>query len=213
VDHRRLQRISFQESIPYFGLGLALVWPQRRNISKSSVIIFALWTFLFARQGPIHTPLVISAILIVISVSIKNVGLSIILIITSAYLAEMTRFNWTYAPGLWAGMLALFQINSPSFNKKGLKKLFRPLIFGLAGYFGGQILPTIIDKINNPENEKSIEVIYNFQKSMAFTQDLLWDRWLPNLTYGPGIVLSLFIVALPVAIVLIYLVRSKKKAN
>ena len=198
------------KSFPYFGLGLALVWPQRRNISKSSVILFALWTFLFIRQGPIHTPLVISAIFIVISVSIKNVGLSIILIIASAYLAEMTRFNWTYAPGLWAGMLALLQINNPSLVKNEAKKLFRPLIFGLAGYFGGQILPTIIDKINNPESEKSIEVIYDFQKSMVFKQILLWDRWLPNLTYGPGIILSLFIVALPVAIVLIYLFRSKK---
>ncbi len=198
------------KSIPYFGLGLVLIWPERKNISKNGLIIFVFWTFLFIRQGPIHTPLVISAIFTVLAVQNKNIWFSVIFLIGASYLAELSRFTWIYAPGLWAGMLSLLQIVNPSLAKGRWRELIKPIVLSLSGYFGGQILPTIIDKIKVPDIEKSFEIIIDFQNSTPLNQDLLWDRWLPNITYGPGILLSIFIVLLPVVIVLYWIIRSKK---
>jgi hypothetical protein len=94
-------------------------------------------------------------------------------------------------------MLALLAVESPDFSKDGLKKLVKPVVLGISGYFGGQILPSIIKNLS----VSSVKLIPDVVGS-ATRQPLLWERLLPNPTFPPGILYGLLWAALPVVVVL-----------
>ena len=95
---------SFLFTIPYAIFGLVVF----RRASKFTGIwlLSGLWVMIFLYQGPIYTPLVISAILVAIAWRTKWwIGLP--LIILAGYYAQITRFTWMFAPALWSAMLFL----------------------------------------------------------------------------------------------------------
>ncbi|MBT3670475.1 MAG: hypothetical protein HOA61_01935 [Bacteroidetes bacterium] len=201
---------AFVKTAPYFLLGILLGSYQKKKIGTFGVLVFATWTFLFLRQGPIYSPLIISAILTIIAVRNKNLVLSILLVIIASYYASITRFNWSYAPGLWAGMLSLTHIVNPSFKKEEWKKLLRPIALGISGYFGGQFLSPLLRWISSGgESVGNIPLIHNAVTEGAFKQIFLFERWWPNPTYGPGIVFGLFIALSPAVLLMIWIIYSK----
>ena len=107
--------------------------------------IFAVWAFVFLAQGPIYAPLVVCAMVVAIAMRRKSLVLAALLVMLAGYYAYISRWTWLYAPGLWAGMLALLDVPQPTLRREGWKGLIRPLTLGLAGYFGGQILPKMVD--------------------------------------------------------------------
>lgn len=207
-------------SIGFFRLWYQLMWiipslilgyaatakPKNTNNQIIPVIIFAFWTFLFLDQGPIYTPLVLSAILTIVAVRSK-LPLGIILVIIASYYARHSRWTWTYAPGLWAGCIALLYEFEPDFSKEGMKKLVKPIGLALSGYFGGQILRYLIRMITVSSNR--IRLVIN-PVSRATRQPLLWQRLFPNPTYPPGILLGLAWAILPMVIILVVLVIQKR---
>jgi hypothetical protein len=106
-------------------------------------LVFSSWTFLFLDQGPIYAPLVIGAVLTLIAVRAKLLP-AFLIIFAASYYSHSARWTWSYAPGLWAGLLSLLAIKDPSLDKKGLMQLVKPIALGLAGYLGGQLVPSII---------------------------------------------------------------------
>ncbi|MHC1783285.1 MAG: hypothetical protein AB9891_11140 [Anaerolineaceae bacterium] len=64
---------------------------------------FILWTYLFLAQEPIYPPLVLSAALVVVAIRQRNWVVAMISIALAAYYCQISRWTWTYAPGLWAG--------------------------------------------------------------------------------------------------------------
>ena len=169
---------------------------------------FIFWVFLFLSQGPIYATLIVSAILVVIGVRQRWLVLSLALVLLAGYYANLSRWTWTYAPGLWAGMLALLDEADPGFRKDQWKQLVRPVSLALAGYFGGQILPQLVTWVQGSlaRLPASAAVSLMIDPSRGVTrQPLLWDRLFPNSTYAPGILLGTLWAAVPVVVLLVWL--------
>ncbi|MDO9546678.1 MAG: hypothetical protein Q7J07_08015 [Pelolinea sp.] len=190
--------------IPSLLLGWLAISNKKNKNNFIVSIIFALWVYLFLDQGPIYAPLIIAAILTIIAVRLPLTPGAILIIIASYY-AHSARWTWGYAPGIWAGLLALLFISGPSFKKKNLRQLVKPIILGIAGYLGGQLLPSVIRAFTN---QLQVKFLPNPVASTT-RQPLLWDRLFPNPTYPPGIILGLVWAAMPVVIFLIILVIKK----
>ncbi|GAB4570948.1 MAG: hypothetical protein Fur0017_18650 [Anaerolineales bacterium] len=205
--------------LPYFLVGLAAYIVADKNIRIW--FLLTLWVFLFLRQGPIHSPLVLTAALTVFLWR-KPLWLAIPLIIYAGYFAQSSRFTWLFAPGLWIGMLELAGASTLN-GKLDRTHWVRAIALGLSGAFGGFVLPKLLPllriataapaAINAAEVTEQIAntgVTSDFVAYAVTDQPLLWYRLLPNSTYGTGILLGLVIAVLPVTIFLIWLSASKK---
>lgn len=202
--------------LPYFLVGIAAYIVAEKNIRIW--VLMTLWVFLFLRQGPIHSPLVLAAALTVFLWR-KPLWVAIPLIIYAGYFAQSSRFTWLFAPGLWIGMLELAGASALN-GKLGLVHWVRAISLGLSGAFGGFILPKLMPllhlartsptPIDVTEQIASTGVNSEFVTYAVTDQPLLWYRLLPNSTYGTGILLGLVIAVLPVVIWLVWLSASKK---
>ncbi len=197
--------------LPTFVLGI--IAARMIKFGKNSLfftIVFASWTFLFLDQGPIYAPLVIGAILTLVAVKAKLL-FGILIILVASYYTHSARWTWSFAPGLWAGLLALLAIENPTIkNKQGLKNLIKPAVLGIAGYLGGQLIPSLLKSLNS---SKGLTLLPNAAASTS-RQPLLWDRLLPNPTYPPGIMWALVWATLPVILLLgILIIQKKWKTN
>ncbi|HEY9089817.1 MAG TPA: hypothetical protein VIO36_16715, partial [Anaerolineaceae bacterium] len=160
------------------------------------------WTFVFLAQGPIYAPLLVGALLVVLALRARSLALAVVIILVAAYYTSISRTTWTYAPGLWAGMLALIEAPSPSLHPRQWKKLVRPVALGIAGYVGGQFLPLIVRRLTTPETATGSLTLVLDPVSQVTRQPLLWERLLPNPTFAPGILLATLWAALPVILFL-----------
>ena len=202
--------------LPYFLVGIAAYIVAEKNVRIW--ILMTLWVFLFLRQGPIHSPLVLAAALTIFTWR-KPLWLAIPLIIYAGYFAQASRFTWLFAPGLWIGMLELAGA-SLSNGKLNRAHWVRAITLGLSGAFGGFILPKLLPLINiasvatTPvdvtEQIANVGVNSEFVTYAVTDQPLLWYRLLPNSTYGTGILLGLVIAVLPIILWLVWLSASKK---
>lgn len=181
--------------IPPFLLGwTALNVLKSKDLLSRHAVLFGLWAFLFLDQGPIYTPLILSAILVVLASRARLIP-GILLVMIASYYAHISRWTWSYAPGIWAVLMTLLQIDSPSFKKTGWEVLKKPLLFGTAGAFGGLLLPFIMRS----------EMASSLINPLPFTerQPLLWDRLLPNTNFSPGILLAVLWATLPILAVFV----------
>lgn len=196
--------------VPTFLVGfLALAGVKKGKWGWLIAILFGLWSFSFLSQGPIYAPLVISAILVVIAVRCRWLLISIPLVLLAAFYADFSRWTWQYAPGLWAGMLALLDIVQPGFKQGKWKQLVRPVILGITGYIGGQYLSDFITWAQSGFTQKIAVTALSNPTGTLTRQPLLWDRLLPNTTYAPGILLGVLWAGLAL-IVLLIMLRVKK---
>lgn len=190
---------------PALALGTAAIWPSRKRPGSGWFITaFALWVYLFLDQGPIYAPLVLGALFTVIAVRQKLLPGMLILFIISYY-TRSARWTWSYAPGIWAGLLALLNLSDPTLKKRGWPDLTKPVLFGISGYLGGQILPSVIRALNS---NAALRLLPNPMASTS-RQPLLWERLLPNPTFPPGILGGLAWAALPVVLLLAAVLISK----
>ncbi len=202
--------------LPYFLVGLAAYIVTDKNVRVWMLMM--LWVFLFLRQGPIHTPLVLVAAL-TIFVWRKPFWLAIPIIIYAGYFAQASRFTWMFAPGLWIGMLELASASLLN-GKLDRAHWIRAIALGVSGFFGGFILPKLMPLLNIAtapadvtevtEQIASTGVTSEFVAYAVTDQPLLWYRLLPNPTYETGILLGLVIAVLPIVILLVWLSASKK---
>lgn len=195
-----------------FPLGLGWVAVSRRNVGQPDWVWkagFVLWVFLLVSQGPIYAPLLICAILVVVGVRLRNVVLSCLMILLAGYYANLSRWTWTYAPSLWAGMLALLDAAEPGFKRSQWKQLVRPVLFVIVGYLGGQVLPQVVGLLQkSAAQSQQISLVIDPTRGLS-RQPLLWDRLFPNTTYPPGILLGTAWAALPIVILLAWLVAGR----
>ena len=217
-------------TVPYAFLG----WMSFRYTAKKhgQWILLGFWSFLFLNQGPIYTPLILSAILVV-GVHRKPMWLALPLIFLAGHYAQKSRITWMAAAAIWAVLVTLLDIGDLKKGKLSLKNWGTITAFGLAGFFGGfgfirgwrRIYNLITRAITanaveattvtselayiNPEDP--VEAISSFgQDAILSNQPFLLDRLFPNPTYEVGVLLGLLLAAGPVIILLIFLVRSKR---
>jgi hypothetical protein len=217
-------------TLPYALLGWMAFQPNRQ--SRNQWVWFGLWSFLFINQGPIYTPLILIAILIV-GTRKKPIWLALPLIFLAGYYALESRITWMIAPALWGGLIAL--LHSP-FNidlRKSRKQWGRIIANTLAGALGGfginqgwrriqkyfESATRKLDGLDPSGLQQSVstnivdkaEVLGSAVSNTALIdQPLLWERLLPNPTYGAGIILGLMLAVGPVLLLLFYLIRTNR---
>jgi len=167
--------------------------------------VFGLWAYLFIEQGPIYSPLVISAIGVVFALRARR-GVDMLLVFSASLYAHYSRWTWSFAPGIWAAMLAVVALNAGDIRANWKRALLRPLLLGAAGLMGGLLLPAMLG------SEMTASLINPLP--FAGRQPLLWERLLPNSTYPPGILLGIFWAAVPaLAVALIVAARYPKERH
>ena len=199
--------------VPYFLIGIAAF----RSLDRTNRHWFfmVLWIFLFLKQGPIHIPLVLCAALTILIWG-RSLWISIPLVILAGYFAQTSRYTWMFAPGIWIGMLELAGASLRNGKLVG-SQWTRAIALGIAGVFGGYLLPKILSLF---ERSISIENVGEQIANSGFTaegiagevsrQPLLWYRLFPNSTYGSGILIGLLIAVAPLLIILFWLAITKK---
>ena len=158
-------------------------------------LLAGLWGFLFLRQGPIHPPLLISAILVAL-VWRRSLWIAVPVLIAAGYFAAVSRFTWTFAPAMWAGML-WFSSADPQDQRLDRRDWHRTIALALAGLVGGLLLPQLTGVLTDKGNTPITQVTDALTR-----QPLLWYRLLPNSTYPPGVLLGLLLAVLPLILVL-----------
>jgi hypothetical protein len=206
--------VALTNILPYLFLG----WIAFKLPGKASPlywILAGLWAYTFVEQGPIHPPLLLCAILVAFAWR-KPLWLAIPLILIASYFAEVSRFTWLFAPGMWAAML---EFSGAALENGRLTKTTwtRAIAVGLAGVIGGYVapffLPSLISWFLALMGQSGSEVLSSLGtgvtlsavESESASQALLWYRLFPNATYGYGILIGLLLAVVPLIIVLLYL--------
>ncbi len=74
------------------------------------------------------------------------------------------------------------------------------------GLFGGRFLPKLVDYFFIKSSTKAGLIFSGIDVTEAISsQPLIWSRLFPNETYGPGVLLGLLLVILPVVILLFWM--------
>lgn len=164
--------VGLVNAVPYFILGLVAFKPAQFN--RWQWILVSVWTMIFVLQGPIHPPLLWCAILVAFAWG-KPLWLAVPLIFVTSYFAEVSRYTWLFAPGIWAAMLefasgdSVLTAKSAKHAKKDLKLgdtsiqlsaslsglrgsndravWVRAISVGVAGILGGYAAPFFIPTI------------------------------------------------------------------
>lgn len=200
--------------IPYFLVGIA-AFRSLQGKNRSWLFII-LWLFLFLKQGPIHAPLVLAAALTAL-VWGRSFWVSIPLIIYAGYFAQSSRFTWLFAPGIWISVLELAGASLLN-GKLVASQWVRAIALGIAGAFGGYLLPKLMPLLQRPITNMtdiggtiaSTGLSSEFVSGAVSDQPLLWYRLLPNSTYGSGILAGLLIATVPLLVILFWLVVTQK---
>lgn len=206
-------------TIPYAVLGWVVF--QRDKKHFSTWLLVGVWTFLFLNQGQIYTPLVLSAILVAIAWR-RPLWIALPLIVLAGYFAQLARFTWMFAPAIWAGMLYIAD-NPPDVGVIAKQKVITSASAVLAGFLGGYLIPHLFKTAQTSLASLSADTLIMSEVSpdtqvisvaglehVISRQPLLWERLLPNQTFGPGILLGLFWATAPLIVLLIYLVWSRR---
>ncbi|MBI5950549.1 MAG: hypothetical protein HY865_02730 [Chloroflexi bacterium] len=193
--------------VPYLLLGFAVFRFDRSNLKIW--LLGSLWVFIFLKQGPIHTPLILCAMVVALLWK-RPLWLALPLIAVTGYVAHESRFTWLFAPGIWLGMLELAGASLQN-NRLDTNVWVRAVLLGLVGMAGGQYGSAIVSLfVGGPQVDSGISVVSAISRVSAPTQPLLWYRLLPNETYGPGIIVGLAIATLPLMAFLTYLLLTRK---
>ncbi|NPV86170.1 MAG: hypothetical protein HPY45_09200 [Anaerolineae bacterium] len=225
---------AFVFSVPYILLGWAIL-PLRKQY-RFGWLLFGLWSLLFLNQGPIYTPLVLSAILVALTRR-TPLWLGFILMVITGYATRMSRFTWLFAPSIWAAMLAL--VEAPPLTAHSLREFIvalgknfwqtlwrtsqqkltastgwqRAIVLAIGGVVGGYGIVDLLPQIraalagaSSGPSAVSVEGITN----VVNRQPLLWDRLLPNNTYPPGILLGLLMATAPlITLLFLFAIRQR----
>jgi hypothetical protein len=198
--------------IPYVLLGFAAFRSARKNWQV--YVLTSLWVLLFLKQGPIHPPLVLCAV--IVTLLWRNpLWLAIPLIAITGFVAEESRFTWLFAPGMWIGMMELAgaELHNGKLSRTAWVRAVLLGLVGMAGGYFGPKLPALLASIGSDGGGGgggTVAVTVESVTASVADQPLLWYRLLPNATYGAGILVGLLIATLPLIIVLSYLVISKR---
>lgn len=197
--------------LPYLLFGLALFrffWKDKRIF-----VLLVLWLYIFLIQGPIHPPLVLSAVLVVLAWR-SPLWVSVPLIVASAGFASVSRYTWTFAPTMWLLLLELSDVAYKTGGRIPKASWVRMAILTLAGLAGGVLLPILFDPSKTELlqagdfGQASNVAPENLQEKIS-DQPLFWYRLLPNPTYKPGILLGLLMAAGPLVLLIGHLACRK----
>jgi hypothetical protein len=201
-------------TVPYALLGLVAGWAFRQK--KLIWLSFILWAFLFLNQGPIYTPLVLGAILVVGGMQLAILPALSLLLLSVLYVAA-TRFTWIFAPIIW---LILIFIAGPSPEKRAYfsepKKILALVSAGILGSIfsvkavRAKFLGFGLFEIATSSVIQDFRWLIEYSIYRSSYQPLIWSRLLPNDSYPPGILLSTIVAVGPPLLLVWFLAKQKK---
>lgn len=216
-------------TVPYAILGWVVFRPLQSQ--RRQWILLGLWTFLFINQGPVYTPLILSAILVA-GVRRKPLWIALPLIFLAGYYAQKSRITWMAAPAIWGTLVALLDAGELNFSKRSIKSWATIAAFGLSGLLGGfgvirgwrrlynYITRAMVENAA-PVATVSPEAVYinpadvaeaissGGQETFISNQPVVISRLFPNPTYNLGILLGLVLAVGPILVLLVTMVRKK----
>ena len=211
-------------TLPYALFGwTALRLPGER---RGMWFLFGLWMLTFLNQGPIYTPLVLSAILVA-GVYRNRLWISVLILMLASYYAYTSRLTWMLAPAFWSVMLVF---GDTAWNAERPKRWLwqRAAMFGGVGILSGwglsEFLPRFLDNFRefvgpgDPGIQNAAEMLLEASNSttlnrltgLAGRAPLLWERLLPNASFGTGVLIGLLVASLPLILFLGYLWRTRR---
>ena len=213
--------LALMAILPYLLLGWLTFRPSEKT-GNLSWILAGVWGFMFLNQGPIHAPLLVCAILVVIAWR-QPLWAAIPLIVASGYIALVSRSTYIFAPAIWAVML---EFGGAALDKDWVRSRdwVRSVSVGLAGLigaFGPQMIAALRSSAPVPTSSGTVAAGVTAATGAAVatvtsattSQPLLWYRLFPNATYGYGILIGLMIAAGPLIFILLSLAGRDWKLN
>jgi hypothetical protein len=158
--------------------------------SRFEIFLFSLWAGLFLFQGPVFYQMLVIVILVLWLFDSQKFWRSFIVVAVASIWAGLTRINWVPMPGLMAASLYLMERRVLGSDRKSLARyLVPPVVWAVAGGVIGLLTQNwYIHNSGLPP-----ELLQG-----AYTQELLWYRLWPNLSYPTGIFLAIMLVSGPV---------------
>ena len=183
-----------------------------------------LWGFLFLRQGPVYTPLVLAAWLTFYAAQDFPLGWGMVLTALAGYYATLTRFTWLLAVPLWAALLALGKGKEKTtgwFHRvsaaeaQETKMVRRAWGLGLAGLAGGALSGNLsaffavawqvaARALRLPSPTHTSAQAATGIPGLVAHHPLLWERLWPNPTYPPGILLGSLLAGGPLLLLWLF---------
>jgi hypothetical protein len=171
--------------------------------SRLEAFLFSIWAGLFLFQGPVFYQMLVIVILVLWLFDSQKFWRSLAVVIAASVWAGFTRINWVPMPGLMAAALYLMERRLNGRDLKSFAQyLLPPAIWALVG--GGIGLLTENWYVHNAGLPPEL-------LQGAFSQELLWYRLWPNLSYPMGILLAIFLVAGPILAYIIWSARGWKQ--
>ncbi len=202
--------LALVDIVPYLALGW-LVFKTRERGLFWQWLLAGLWAFTFVVQGPIHPPLLISAIVVALAWG-RPLWAAMILVAGASLFATVSRFTWVFAPAMWAVMLEFG--GAVKVDRAVWKRAIAVGAAGLIGGFGFQVLlPKVavwVSAFFSETGVGAVEAGGSLQGTIiaSVSQGLLWYRLLPNETYGQGVLIGLLLAVGPLMLLLMQLARS-----
>jgi hypothetical protein len=204
-------------TLPYALLGL-FAFRYLRN-ARGQWLAAGAWALLFLNQGPIYTPLIFAAILVV-AARRKPIWLALPLVYLAGLYAGSSRFTWVFAPAIWVMMLTFCDsvllrsqvvgkdwLRATALGITGMWTKGLPLLLGLVnGFLPISIAAQATPPFDVTPGAQGITTLQGLQAT-ATGQPFIWYRLLPNNVYPPGILLGLVFATLPLIVLLVYLAR------
>ena len=190
--------VAITAIVPYLLFGWSAFYASR--VKARIWLLAGLWTFMFLRQGPIHAPLLFSAMLVALTWR-RPLWIAIPGVMLASWFASISRFTWAFAPAIWTGVLVLVASGDGLQPRPAARDWGRAFLLGACGLAAGLFLRQIGNFTPATVVTSTAIVLKN--------QPLLWYRLLPNSTYNLGVILNLLIAILPLLVVLVYLLWTR----
>jgi hypothetical protein len=191
------------QSLLWLGVTGLTAWAAARRLPGAARWLrwlLGAWLFLFFFQGVVYYHLQVSVLIILLGVSMQRKGWSLFAVLLASFWAGMSRVNWFPVPAMLA--IALYLLEQPLSAAGSLwRYLARPALWAAAGILSAFLGQAFYIWVSG---NSDLAVF-----GSSFSSDLLWYRLLPNATYGPGVILGIFIVSLPSALFLYWALRGR----
>lgn len=163
------------------------------------------WAFLFLWQGPIYSPLLLSAVLLLALYDKEDLPRSAAGAALACFYAGISRWTWFAAPAIWIVLLDLYHTDTARSWSAFWKRVQRELMLGGAGFLGGAVSWLVLQVTVERE-----DAIY----STALQQDLLFYRLWESATNELGILVGLLLAAGPLLLLIAWLhLRSDERRD
>jgi len=195
-------------SLPYMALGW-LIFRVEKQKALLTWGLMGLATYIFLNQGPIYTPLVLSALLVVIAWRGKTLP-GMLLVAAAGYYANLSRYTWMFAPAMWAVMMAMLEKKDPEQNLSS--RIWRAGLLGGAGLVGGYLIPEVFKWslfVRELESVDAELVSVEGVSTLVQQQPLLWQRLLPNATNPMGILPWILLATVPLLALIVWFAIQK----